>query len=356
MRDIFFRTPFATSGDVTPVPVAVSPSGTISFTQGWGPDYQRDLASDPLAKPVARQDMNYLFNQVTSVLGRWQAETIPEWIAPADNGGVAMVYAAGMQVRYRASDIDPFVSYVSIVDGNNTTPAPGANWVATSLGVTSPRFTKTKAAATTEFVQDAAGSIRKYVVVSASRSLVSDDVGAALFCPSPSVVVTLPTPLSLGIPSNSGKCVKFFGLDNAFTIVPDSGVTLNVATSTPISSMAVKLGQFLTLLATSDNIWQVVDSTAEMQRNADFSNNLVSSGYQKLPGGFIMQWGAANAQVSGGNVTFGIAFPNQCLCVVLSVANGNSPAMVSSDIPVTTGFTAYSSTGTVSCSFIAIGR
>lgn len=331
MRDIYFRTPFATSGDTTAVPVAVSPSGSISFTQGWGPDYQRDLSSDPLAKPVSRQDMNYLFKQVTAVLSRWQSETVPEWIAPADNGGVAMTYSVGMQVRYRAVDSDPFISYVSVMDANNTVPTNATNWVATSLGVTAPRFNKTKAAATTDFVGDALGSIRKYVPLNANRTITADDIGSAVVALSAGLTATLPTPVSLGIPANSGKCVMFFGLANPLTLIPGAGATVNYDSSSAVASMIVKSGQFVTLMAASDTLWNVISSTAEMKRNEDFKGVLTPTGsWRRLPNGDIEQWGTMQGTTSMApftpNLIFPIAFPNACRAINVQCMNELSQA------------------------------
>lgn len=50
--------------------------------------------------------------------------------------------------------------------------------------------------------------------------------------------------------------------------------------------------------------------------NQSISNN----GYQKIPGGFIIQWGLAPSTVQGGSGTniFPVAFPNSCLSVVLT--------------------------------------
>lgn len=41
----------------------------------------------------------------------------------------------------------------------------------------------------------------------------------------------------------------------------------------------------------------------------------VSSGYQKLPGGVILQWGKATGVAEGGTVTFPLAFPTACTFV-----------------------------------------
>lgn len=53
-----FSIPFAVSGDKTPVPDASQPSGNVSYTDGYTPDYQADQATDPNAKDIERQKLN----------------------------------------------------------------------------------------------------------------------------------------------------------------------------------------------------------------------------------------------------------------------------------------------------------
>lgn len=54
--------------------------------------------------------------------------------------------------------------------------------------------------------------------------------------------------------------------------------------------------------------------------NLKFSQSLVSSGYQKLPSGLIVQWGGytSNTSPSGLTCNFPITFPNSCLQIVCS--------------------------------------
>ena len=54
------------------------------------------------------------------------------------------------------------------------------------------------------------------------------------------------------------------------------------------------------------------------------NQNLSNSGYQKLPGGLIIQWGEYTATMAHGSsyiITFPIAFPAKCLQVNTSVSN-----------------------------------
>jgi hypothetical protein len=125
----FFGVPFAFGGDQSAVPDATQPDGSVSFTEGWGFDYQRDLATDPAAKPVDRSAENYLMFVVTQAIGALQRVGIPEWITPANNGGVALAYPKYAQVRYSATTPGvTFETYVSTVDGNTSVPGADNNW------------------------------------------------------------------------------------------------------------------------------------------------------------------------------------------------------------------------------------
>lgn len=128
MDQKFFLQPFAFAGDKTAIPDALQPSGTVSFNQGFGFDYERELGVDPLAKATPRQEMNYLLGALTDNVGVWQRYAFPEFITAANNAGAAFPYARGSIVRYRATGGDPFGYFISRVDNNTATPVAGANW------------------------------------------------------------------------------------------------------------------------------------------------------------------------------------------------------------------------------------
>ena len=66
--------------------------------------------------------------------------------------------------------------------------------------------------------------------------------------------------------------------------------------------------------------------------DGSFNHSLANPGYQKLPGGMIMQWGTNNsADNPGATVTFPIAFPNACLNIQ---ATPNDPTSLNHiDVP-----------------------
>ena len=86
----------------------------------------------------------------------------------------------------------------------------------------------------------------------------------------------------------------------------------------------------------------------------DFISSQDTNGYQKLPGGLVIQWGSVTAASDGTSVDFPIAFPNNCINVQLTEENSSSAGAVSYSNVSTTGFTAYNSAGNVT-NWLAIG-
>lgn len=87
------------------------------------------------------------------------------------------------------------------------------------------------------------------------------------------------------------------------------------------------------------------------------NQSLAANGYQKIPGGLIIQWGfVAAVPGTGKAVTFPITFPSICVGVV-GASQGSTTATSFNAYGVTTsGFTAdTSSTGTADNFWIAVG-
>jgi len=124
MTEFFFRTPFAETGDKTAIPNDTQPSGDVSYTEGWTPDYELEVGVDPSAKPIDRQKHNDIFNKLTGAVGFLQSHGVAEWISAADNGGVDYPYDLYARVLY----IDGAI-YQSVVAANTETPGTGTQWV-----------------------------------------------------------------------------------------------------------------------------------------------------------------------------------------------------------------------------------
>lgn len=121
----YFKTPFASSGDVTVIPELVQPDGSVSYTQGYGPNYQADPGSDPDALDIERDKMNDLFLVITAALQQYQQHGTPDFITSADNGGSPYSYAKYARVLYDDSGIK---AYQSLEDANTALPTDNTKW------------------------------------------------------------------------------------------------------------------------------------------------------------------------------------------------------------------------------------
>lgn len=124
MQTKFFGTPFAALGDRLAVPDAQQVDGSVSYAQGFGPDYEADPLVSANAKPVPRDSSNQIYYDLSSSVGALQRTGTPEFITAADNGGVAFTYALGARVLYGS----PLRVYVSRKDANASLPSVAADW------------------------------------------------------------------------------------------------------------------------------------------------------------------------------------------------------------------------------------
>lgn len=75
-----FIIPFASTGDRAPVPDALQPSGSVSYAQGFGPDYELDKAINPVnAKDVPRNQTNQIYFDLTGAVGEQQLYGVALW-------------------------------------------------------------------------------------------------------------------------------------------------------------------------------------------------------------------------------------------------------------------------------------
>lgn len=115
MAGRYFGIPFATSGDKIVVPDATQPDGSVSFTQGFGFDYER-ANTDPDYKPVPRDGTNGLFHDITEATGIMQKQGVADWTVDAQP------YQINALVRHND------VVWRSLVATNNVEPVEGASW------------------------------------------------------------------------------------------------------------------------------------------------------------------------------------------------------------------------------------
>ena len=111
-----FKVPFATQGDRAAIPDEVRADGAVSYTQGYGYDYERDQATDPAAKDIEREKMNSLFHDITEAVGEMQSFGVPVW------------QEAGKPYAVRSIVYHKNKTWQSKIENNTTEPVAGTAW------------------------------------------------------------------------------------------------------------------------------------------------------------------------------------------------------------------------------------
>ena len=182
-------------------------------------------------------------------------------------------------------------------------------------------------------------------------------VGLTITLPSLASTIIGQTFTLLG--AGSGGTLKGNGTDS---IVPSNGGAAN--------TLAVAACEIVTVVSNGASGWFVAEDgvsaaqiAAQYAALASFTNSLGTSGYQKLPGGLIMQWCQVACTAGGAAAfTWPIAFPT---AVYLAVPGGMAGLTFSGSYSAylsgvtTSGGTAYGNNGSSSSStvsIIAIGK
>lgn len=262
-RRDFTKVPFAATGDVTSIPTAVQPDGSVSMAAGFGFDYQRDNGAgggtpDPLAKSIPRDATNGILNEITASIGEIQLNGLAIWAASA------APYPINATVRHNNTN------WRSTVANNSAQPgvAPLDNWFDTTAQI----------AQATESVS--------------------------------------------GIAKIATSALALSGTDNATIITPlklknrlDAVVVQATTTVSGISRFGTQAEQLAGALSTvSSNPAGVLSQLTAMFPKRTFT----SSDYIRIPdvpGGLIIQWGeSAQIPANGTSTTrLPIAFPSSFL-------------------------------------------
>lgn len=88
----------------------------------------------------------------------------------------------------------------------------------------------------------------------------------------------------------------------------------------------------------------------------EMARSLGANGYQKLPGGLILQWGSSQASTAGTAVTLPIAFPTGVLSIAIGGSAAASNGIVAyTDFTTSVEFKLISASGTPFFNWLATG-
>lgn len=178
------------------------------------------------------------------------------------------------------------------------------------------------------------GSLSGYQNITSNTTLTASSLGQYLNCyPTSPITVNIPAPGT--VPSGS----KFIFTQSDYsgisttTITPASGVinNFNLATS---SSIVLQRGRQIELVSDNGTNWFLT--------NGGGSSSIATNGYQKFPGGAILQWGTLTSVPVDTTtaITFPVTFPNSCTSLGYScLASDNASKVFAFQVttPSTTG-------------------
>lgn len=219
MLQKWFKTPFALSGDKATVPDAVQGDGSVSYAQGWGPDYERDPDTDPAAKRFPRDENNQLLFDLTENIREYQLAGYPEWITPTNNGGTPVDYPINAYCRWNGGSGADWVVYCSQIDG--ATAEPGTDPAQWKISAPVDPATLTASQADTNN-GDGVGLVNSTRLVVAAREGRWTYAGMATYATAVALTVALPA--------------------GSFAQVANAQVAFQVPTNNSVGGMTLKVG------------------------------------------------------------------------------------------------------------------
>lgn len=249
---------------------------------------------------------------------------------------------------------------MAVVTAAGITPAQGnLTQLLTALrsaGVftTPAQFDNTTKVATTAFVRSAKGGTAGVNAFNNSTTLTLDDVGKQVFFYGSTAGQTITLPAAETVPAGEGYWItnqasvavtlKGNGSQNLSVNLAGAGKSLSNTT-------VLKSGDSLFVPSNSANQWNIHGYTSDGQ----FPSSLAASGYQKLPSGLIIQWGACTTPASATIVTLPVAFPNAGLALIMHNSQDNNNFAVGYTLSTTQFYTHTSNGTTAQAWWIAIG-
>lgn len=208
--------------------------------------------------------------------------------------------------------------------GNPTAPTPA-------------QFDNDTSLATTEFVQRSAGAKRGlFTPPTANYSITTADLGKTITPTAANSILSLPAANS--VPAGT---TVYIAPSNTWTVNVTGGGSMVCGASisgTNVVTSLSGLGGDLTATSDGTTYWWL-SGTAVLAYNGLFGRNLSDNGYQKLPGGLIMQWGRVGRTVNvNGSITFPLAFGGLFAFVASAEMVGANGYVFRPNNPSSTGF------------------
>jgi hypothetical protein len=235
----------------------------------------------------------------------------------------------------------------------------GADFVVDRTTPTPAQFDTSTALATMAALQRALGNYSGSNLFTTSQTLTAANAGkisnfnsaSAMSCTLP-VLSTVPVGTAFPI-ENAGAglvTIQAQGSDGLYFL--GSGINSSKTMGGGDTALVVNLGT---------GSWNIVGGSIQHGVASVFGSSLASNGYQKIPGGLIIQWGVFVGSASTDTtVTFPIAFPNGVSSITTSTIGVGSLFFAGYNTLTVAGFkgctySATSTRGATNATWMAIG-
>lgn len=185
---------------------------------------------------------------------------------------------------------------------------------------TATRFDASEKVATTEFVQSAIGNSNTIYAISSTQTLTASHAGSVIGLTTGGITVTLPALADL--PNGAKFSFVNTTAASATNLVCKAAEGIVFANGIKKSNLSVGVGDSIQIVKFG-SVWVAEGGTLQAGPSASFGSLLATNGYQKLPGGLILQWGTTLSAANDNTIiNFPIAFPNACLSFCASGMQG----------------------------------
>jgi hypothetical protein len=215
-----------------------------------------------------------------------------------------------------------------------------------STAITAPQFTETSSIANTAFVQRALGNMQIAVQLTSGYSCTAADAGKHFVW---NGVGTFTLPLASSV--RPGTVIKLFKYDVNNGTIQCSGSDFLNWNGIGGSYTTTNTGS-VEFISETGAYWDAFAGDLQLTRSVLFDANKNVNGYQKLPSGLIMQWGAQNTAFND-QIYFPITFPNALVSLQITDAGGN--AATGYAFATTSYFYMRQNVSALSSTYLAIG-
>ena len=231
--------------------------------------------------------------------------------------------------------------------------------IQTAAGIVADETRTNQALAAIQYlVQKAQGNLGGATTVAASSAITAAMAGKALY-------VTAATPSTQTLPPLAsvpvGASFVILNANSGLVTVAASGTDALYFMGNGVNgSKTLGSGDTAVVTSLGTGAWNITGGSAQLAVAAVFGSSTASNGYQKLPGGLILQWGTVISSATAGapvSVTFPVAFTATAFTAFVTPAAATT-ATISGwfDSITATGMNVRANVQSFAVSWLAIGK